>query len=279
MARDGHGGRLQPRITCDSPPLECGSDQSGEEFVSIARSRLVTVLAACLTAAACGSSQTAGTSAPPATATPDQAAAAARCQQLEQRHVSPCPPATLPQERIAIRNGTGGKVPDDQVREQGLSYLRMHALYVWAVKQADGDRFLTSGAIAPPEVGRTNLYGTEVRLFASARAAGGRARVQTLTTTEITLVPVPQALQDVARQDGLTPSAYAWVDNQAGPGRGWIEAPDGSTRDVVRIPDGQPHPILVFGQVKDDPELGAIWFQGGEFGCLSEPKVRTACGM
>jgi len=247
--------------------------------VWIVRLRLATVLAACVVAAACGSAVTAVKRSPVAPAATQDAAAVARCQQLAQRHVTPCPPAQLPQARIAIRNGTNGAVADAEARAQGEAYLRVHALYVWAVRQEAGDAFLLSGAIVPPETGRTNIFRAEASLYADARAAGGRARIEPLTTTQITLVPVPQAIQDVARRDGLQPSAYAWVDNQAGPAHAWIETPDGGSRDVLRIAVGQPHPILVFGQVRDDAQLGSIWFVGGEFGCLADPKVRVVCGL
>jgi hypothetical protein len=247
--------------------------------VSIGSIRLLTLLSACMVAVACGSPAVTAKRSPVASvATPD-AAAAARCQQLALRSVAPCPPANLALEHIAIRNGTQGAVTDAVAREQGTAYLREHALYDWAVRQQGGDAFLMSGALVPPETGRTNIFRAEIKLFADARAAGGRARIDPLTTTEITLVPVPSALQDAARRDGLLPSPYAWVDNQAGPARAWIETPDGGSRDEVRIGDGQPHPILVFGQVKEDPELGAIWYLGGEYGCLASVQVRGVCGI
>jgi len=248
--------------------------------VSIVRNRLVPLLAACLAATACGSPP--ASSGKPSASTPtgvSDDAAAARCQQLLLRHIVPCPPTSLPGERITVRNGTHGALTDPDVRELGMAYLRVHALYVWAVRQQAGDGFLLSGAIVPPETGRTNIFRAEIKLFADARSAGGRARIDPLTTTEITLVPVPQALQDLARQDGLTPSPYAWVDNQAGPAHAWIEMPDGRSRDVVRIGAGQPHPILVFGQVRSDAELGSLWYLGGEYGCLASAKVRAVCAL
>ena len=246
--------------------------------MSIVSIRLLTLLCACLVAVACGSAAVTTKRSPSAsTSTPD-AADAARCQQLAKRSVTPCPPANLALEHIAIRNGTHGAVPDAAAREQGVAYLREHALYDWAVRQPNGDAFLMSGAIVAPETGRTNIFRAEIALFADARAAGGRAHILPLTTTEITLVPVPAALQDAARSDGLEPSPYAWVDNQAGPARAWIDTPAGS-RDEVRIPEGQPHPILVFGQVRQDAELGAIWYLGGEYGCLASVEVRNVCGI
>jgi hypothetical protein len=234
-------------------------------------------LVACLVVVSCGSAPTARPSVvPAATSAVD---AAARCQQLAQRSVTPCPPADLPPEHIAVRNGTRGGVSDQEVRTEGQAYLRAHALYVWAVAQEAGDTFLLSGAIVPHETARTNIFRDEARIFADARAAGGRARIEPLTTTQITLVPVPQTLSDVARREGMQPSAYAWVDNQAGPAHAWIETPSGGSREELRIGVGDPHPILVFGEVRDDPELGSIWYMGGEFGCLAAPSVRVVCGL
>jgi hypothetical protein len=241
--------------------------------------RLFTLLAACAVVVACGSAAaTAKHPLPASSATPD-AAAVARCQQLAQRHVTPCPPANLALEHIAIHNGTHGAVGDAIAGEEGAAYLREHALYDWAVRQPNGDAFLMSGALVPPETGRTNIFRAEIKLFEDARAADGSPHVQPLITTDATLVAVPAALQDAARRDGLQPSPYAWVDNQAGPGRAWYQTPDGVAHDEVRIADGQPHPILVFGQVEQDPELGSLWFVGGEYGCLASIEVRDVCGV
>lgn len=245
--------------------------------MSSVRLQIATLLAAGVVVAACGS--TGGEVRRPATAaTPDARAEAARCQQLATQGVTPCPPARLALERISIRNDTHGAVSDAVARAEGLAYLRAHALYDWAVRQADGDAFLLSGAIVDPATARTNIFRDEVQVYADARAAGGRARIDPPTTTQVTLVPVPQAIQQVARQDGMQPSQYAWVDNQAGPARAWIELPGGGTKDLLRI-DAGPHPILVFGQVKDDAELGSIWYLGGEFGCLADARVRAICGL
>jgi len=245
-----------------------------------ARPRFITLLAAGLAAAACGAAGapvSRPAAAPPASPTADPAV---RCQQLAARHVTPCPPANPRQEAITIRNGTHGAVPDPDVRAQGEAYIRAHGLYVWAVHQDTGDAFLQSGAVVDSETARTNIFRVEIRAFEDARSAGGRARIEPLTTTEITLVPVPQTLRDGAQRDGLQPSPYAWVDNQTGPAHVWIELPGGGTRDVVRIGAGEPHPILVFGQLRDDPELGAVWYAGGEYGCLSgDGRVRAVCGF
>jgi hypothetical protein len=247
--------------------------------VSIVSIRLCTLLSACLVAAACGATAVTPKRSPAASvATPD-AAATVRCQALSIRGVTPCPPANLALERIAIRNGTHGTVTDTVVRDQGVAYLREHALFDWAVRQQSGDAFLMSGVLVAPEVGRTNIFRAEIQVFADARAAGGRALIEPLTTTEIALVPVPASLQDSARRDGLEPSPFAWVDNQAGPARAAIQTRDGASRNEVSIAAGQPHPILVFGQVKVDPQLGAIWYLGGEYGCLASIVVRSVCGI
>src|SRR5215469_5827395 len=122
-----------------------------------ARTWLVTLLAASIGATACGAGVA---SRPPAAATVAAATPDARCQDLQRRGIVPCPPATLPPERIVVRNGTGGAVADAVVRAEGEAYVRQHALYDWAVRRPDGGTFLTSGAITPPEVARTNIFRT-----------------------------------------------------------------------------------------------------------------------
>jgi hypothetical protein len=237
----------------------------------------VTLLAASTVAMACGTSGVAPRSSPAAPALADPASV--RCQDLQRRGIVPCPPPRLPPESIVVRNGTRGAVDDGTVRAQGQAYLRQHALYDWAVRQPDGGTFLTSGAITPAEVARTNIFRTEVQVFADARAGGGTVRIEPLRTTEITLVPVPEALQDAARRDGLQPSPYGWVDNQAGPARVTVQAAGGAAHEVLRIAPGEPHPILVFGQVREDADLGSIWYVGGYFGCLASVQLRIACGL
>ena len=51
------------------------------------------------------------------------------------------------------------------------------------------------------------------------------------------------------------------------------------SRDEVQIGAGQPRPILVFGQVRNDAELGSIWYVGGAYGCLASAQVRAVCGI
>ena len=241
----------------------------------IARTWLVTLLAASLGVMACGAAG--AVSRPPRVAPVAAATADARCQDLLRRGIVPCPPATLSPQPITVRNGTGGAVADAVVRAEGEAYVRQHALYDWAVRRPDGGTFLMSGAITPPEVARTNVFRTEVQVFASA--SGGTVRIEPLHTTQITLVPVPAALQDVARSDGLQPSPYGWVDNQAGPARATVQAAGGAAHEVLRIAPGEPHPILVFGQVREDADLGSIWYVGGYFGCLASVQLRIACGL
>jgi hypothetical protein len=243
----------------------------------IARSRLMTLLVTSIAAMACGASATVARQSPAAPAV--AATVDVHCQDLRQRGITPCPPSRLPPEPIVVRNGTHGAVDDATVRAQGHAYLREHALYDWAVRQPDGGTFLMSGAITPPEVARTNVFRMEVQVFSDARASRGTVRIEPLQTTEITLVPVPQALQDAARRDGLQPSPYGWVDNQAGPARVTVQAAGGAAHDVLRIAPGEPHPILVFGQVREDADLGSIWYVGGYFGCLASAQLRIACGL
>jgi hypothetical protein len=230
-----------------------------------------------LVALACGTA-TVGAR-PPSTATTAQPSPDVNCPGLQVRGISPCPPSGLPAEQIVVRNGTHGAVPDDVVRTQGRAYIRAHTLYDWAVRQRDGGAFLMSGALVPPEIARTNVFRTEVRVLSDARASGGSAHIEPLRTTEITLVPVPVALQEAARSDGLRATQFAWVDNQAGPARVTVQAPGGAAREVLRIAPGEPHPILVFGEVRQDADLGPIWYLGGEYGCLASPQVRVVCGL
>src|ERR1051326_6767582 len=180
--------------------------------------RFVTFATISILACACGGVTAGARPSPTALTVSTSVDSDARCVDLEVRGVTDCPPRVLPSESIDVRNGTNGALDDATVRAMGEAYLRTHALYDWAVRQRDGDTLLLSGALVSSDIGRTNIFRAEAQAYAQARAANGTLHIQPLTTTAITLVPVPQHVQDVASQDGLQPSAYAWVDNQAGPG-------------------------------------------------------------
>jgi hypothetical protein len=243
----------------------------------IAWSRLTPLVATSIVALACGTTIAGGR--PPSAAPAAQPTADVHCQALALRGITPCPPSRLALEPIVVRNGTHGAVADDVVRTQGQAYIRAHTLYDWAVRQADGGSFLMSGAIVPPEIARTNVFRAEVKVFTDAHASGSTVHIEPLRTTEITLVPVPVGLQEAGKSDGLRPTQFGWVDNQAGPARVTVQAAGGSPREVLRIAPGEPHPILVFGEVREDADLGPIWYLGGEFGCLASAQVRVACGL
>lgn len=238
------------------------------------RRRLLALGLTGVVAAACGVPVAGGRPSPAASVA---AGLEARCIDLQARDAGGCPPASLPAEPIAVRNGTGGGLDDATVQAMGRAYLRTHALYDWAVRQPAGDAFLLGGTIAPAEIARTNVFRTEAKAFAEARSAGGSLQVQPLTTRAVTLVAVPPALREAADRDGLGAGGYAWVDDQAGPALVTLVG-SGAPRVLLRIPPGEPHPILVFGQVREDPDLGVIWYIGGEYGCLGSAQVRPVCG-
>jgi hypothetical protein len=75
----------------------------------------------------------------------------------------------------------------------------------------------------------------------------------------------------------MTPSPYAWVLMQVGPAKYTLVMPDGSSRVLVNLATGLPDQIIIFGQRKTDPDLGEIWFQGGDFACLKDPETKAAC--
>jgi hypothetical protein len=166
-------------------------------------------------------------------------------------------------------------VPADTVRAWGEAFQRTYTYYIWA-EVAGSDSFLMSGLLVPPTIAETTVYNSEIGFIRQARSLGASLRLNPLRWTRITLVPVPEPLRQAAMNHGFKASEFGWLAMQVGPALAEAVMPDGSSRVLDSMKPGETSPILVFGERRDDPELGPIWYQYGLFGCRG-PQMEAIC--
>jgi hypothetical protein len=188
------------------------------------------------------------------------------CPGLKARGVDPCPPDRLPLEQLPVRDQTLGAVPPETVRAWAEGFQRTYTYYLWA-EGAGSDNFLLSGVLGPPAIAESTLYNSEVGFIRRARDLGATLRLEPLHWTRITLVKVPENIRQAAVRHGYKPSDYGWIAMQVGPAKAEAVMADGSSQVLDSMAPGEASPILVFGELRNDPDLGPIWYQGGLFGC------------
>jgi hypothetical protein len=200
-----------------------------------------------------------------ATPTPD----AQRCARLAKRGFTPCPPTaeqlTLP--ATTIRNATGGAISDATAQKWGRAFQLAQAYYYWVLEN-NARAALTSGVLSdssPQAV--NNLFGSDLMDLDNAKAAGGKLLYQPPLTPLTQIVLVPSSLQDSMRRQGLTPAATGLAVRFTGPTRRSIQSPNGTESVVVSRDAGYVVTGLIWGEIRDDQDLGVIWFEHGNYGC------------
>jgi hypothetical protein len=224
-----------------------------------------------LVAAACGgspASQPSSSFSPPAQAK--------FCQELATRGVTPCPPRQVNLDQPEMLNHTGGAVSDSDAQKWAEGLRREYAYESWAISNLS-DKLLTSGVLADPNTARSNLFRDDLSDINQARTKQGTLDLQPLKQRQLILVKVPQALQNVARQQQLDPVPYAFVQETIGPGSLRIKNPDGKEADLY--PPTQANVairLLIWGEYKVDSDLGGLWFLHGYYTC-DDPQVAPTC--
>jgi hypothetical protein len=215
--------------------------------------------------------------------TPRQSATAPadpqRCQRLAKRGFTPCPPTAdkLQLPPTTIKNATNGAVSDAMAREWARAFQVAQAYYYWAMQNNARDA-LTSGVLADPSPNAVaNLFGTDLQDLDAARQASGVLVFQPLAMPITQLVVMPGSLQDAMRRQGLTPKPFGMAVKFVGPATRSIRLPDGQMKLVRSSDAGYSTTGVVWGELKNDSDLGAIWFQYGAYGC--EAEVRNVCQL
>jgi hypothetical protein len=91
------------------------------------------------------------------------------------------------------------------------------------------------------------------------------------------VVPVPPDLQAAMQRQGLAPTSFALVVRFTGPSRRAIRLADGHETELVSSGPDYSATLLIWGDFRNDPDVGAIWYQRGNYGC--DGNVRSACQL
>jgi hypothetical protein len=252
----------------------------GELMMKHRCGRLVPLAMILLGLSACTGVQPAphASTSPRASASP-VAADPQRCDRLAKRGFTPCPPPadrlTLPP--TTIRNATGGAVPDATAQKWGRAFQLAQAYYYWAM-QNNARAALTSGALADPSPKAvTNLFGTDLKDLDDAKAAGGVLVYEPPNIPIVQVVSVPADLQSAMARQGLTPASYAVAVRLTGPTSRSMRLPNGASRPISSGDAKYIADVLVWGEPRNEPDLGTSWFEYGYYGC--DGSVRNVCGL
>ena len=202
-----------------------------------------------------------------------------RCARLAQRGFTPCPPMPdkLQLPPTTIRNATNGAISDATAQQWGRAFQLTEAYYRWAL-QANDRAALTRGAFSDDSTQAVgNLFGTDLMDLDNAKQVGGTLVYDPPAIPITQIVTVPASLQDAMSRQNLKPASHAVVVRFTGPTRRAIRAPDGgetvvSSRDATYSVDG-----LIWGEFRNDADLGPIWFEYGVYGCQGQ--VLNACQL
>jgi hypothetical protein len=192
-----------------------------------------------------------------------------RCARLAKRGFVPCPPPPdrMPLPPTTIRNATNGAVGDATAKQWGRAFQLAQAYYYWVIQNGARD-VLTSGALSDPSPAAvTNLFGNDLADLDRAKAAQGTIVYQPPKTPVIQVVLIPQSLQDRMRQQNLRAASEAVAVRFTGPSRRAIRASTGQETELVSRDATFMVTGLAWGELRSDPDLGAIWYEFGSYGC------------
>jgi hypothetical protein len=202
-----------------------------------------------------------------------------RCARLAKRGFTPCPPTPdkLQLPPTTIRNATNGAVSDATAQQWGKAFQLAQAYYYWAM-QNNARSALTSGVLADPSPQAvSNLFGNDLMDLDNARQAGGMLVFQPLRMPTTQVVTIPTALQDTMQRQGLAATPYGIAVRFIGPGMRSIRLPDGSVKQLQVSDRDYSATGMVWGESKDDADLGLVWYEHGAYGCAAE--VRSVCQL
>jgi hypothetical protein len=249
--------------------------------MTLFRGRMAPLVALILGLGACQGAGLPHTPAPShtPTAAPSAAADAQRCERLAKRGFTPCPP---PANRLVlppttIRNATNGAVSDATAQQWGRAFQLAQAYYYWALSNGSR-RGLTSGVLSDASPSATgNLFSSDLMDLDNASRKRGILVVQPLRMTTSQLVPIPSTLSDAMQRQGLATSGYGFAVHFVGPNRRAIRLTDGSEEELTSSDATYTADVLIWGEFKADSDLGAIWFEHGNYGC--DGNVRNVCHL
>jgi hypothetical protein len=232
------------------------------------RSRFVlAALLLAVTACQSGTPQAHSSPSPRASASPSATADAARCARLAERHFTPCPPlaSELKLPPTTIKNATDGAIDDATAQKWGRAFQLGQAYYYWAMEQNARDA-LTAGVLADSSA-TGNLFGPDLEELDQAKREGGTLVSQFLATPITQVVVVPPSSQSDMQRQGLAWKPYGLAVRFKGPASRVIRHQDGTQVTLSTYDSNQVFSLLTWGELKQDPELGPIWYQYGYYDC------------
>jgi hypothetical protein len=208
-----------------------------------------------------------------ATSAAKAAAGTVNCAHLRTRapDIEGCPPAGLALDQPSLAHAAG--VSDVEAQHMGEGFARSYAIANWAINQGYS-MILRAGLISSPEGQATaSSFGDDLRHIYEAQRAGTRYRIDPpLRLVAIRAVTVEPAVSAQATFSKLTPGPYALVLTLQGPYMAYL----GSQVVVSHAAAYSAH-VLMFGDLRDDADLGGwIWSWGGYVTC-DQPWAASLC--
>lgn len=241
----------------------------------IALAAALLVALAALVACQPGLSQGKSSSTPRPSTAPSVPADAQRCARLAKLGFSKCPPAPdkLEVPPTTIRNATNGAIDEHTAQRWGRAFQQTEGYYRWAMKANLRDA-LTSGAFADSAAAPA-LFGKDLEHLDQAASEHALVVDQFETITQIQLVSIPADLQSFMRRDGFAAQPFGVAAEYTGPASRSIHFADGHEVVVATRSSNDRAKLLVWGEFRSDPDLGAIWYQQGIYQC--ERAVQDVC--
>jgi hypothetical protein len=230
------------------------------------------LLAAGMLACAAPGSRTPAPSGIVSRSTPTSTAAVA-CDRLEARAptIEACPLAGLPVARPAVAYGQD--VTEEAAHQMAEGFARSYAIANWAIN-AGYTRFLQAGLVSSPQARATAIsFGEDLAYLARARQRGVTYRVdqplQAVLVRPATLAP---EVRSEATREQFVSGPVALVIDFRGPYSARL-----GDEVVASYPAGYAVRVLLFGELRNDSDLGGwIWSWGGYTGC-GQPWVGGTC--
>jgi hypothetical protein len=200
-------------------------------------------------------------------------AAAVACDRLQARAptIEACPPASLPLARPAVAHGQD--VTGEAAQQMAEGFARSYAIANWAINGGD-TRFLQAGLISSPQARATAIsFGEDLAYLARARQKGVTYRVdQPLQAVAVRPATLAPEVRTEATREQFVSGPMALVIDFRGPYSARL-----GDEVVGSYPAGYAVRVLLFGELRNDLDLGGwIWSWGGYTGC-GQPWVGGTC--
>jgi len=203
----------------------------------------------------------------------NQSASAGQCSALKARApaIEACPPPNLSLEHpVVSRDPT---VADTDAQHAVEGFARSYAIYNWAINHGYVN-FIRSGLISfTTGQAETVSFGTDLDQLDEARREEAVFKIDPpLKLVSARAEPLSPQVAAYARQSGLATGAVGLRLTFQGPYGAYI-----GNRAVTSHPSSFVVRVVMFGELRNDADLGGwLWVWGGYASC-NAPQVADAC--